>query len=71
MNTRMMFARVVVGAVKVIVALALVAVLLGVLAAVEMDQSDKWHGGAIFVAVVVPLIAIQFYSFARQSLSRE
>ncbi|MBR4615068.1 MAG: hypothetical protein IKO55_05630 [Kiritimatiellae bacterium] len=66
MNTRMMFARGVAGAVKVIVALALVAVLLGVLAAVEMDQSDKWHGGAIFVAVVVPLIAIQFYSFARQ-----
>ena len=49
----------------VFTAIAMV-VLLGVLETVEMVQSGKWHGGAIFILVVVPLLAIQFCSFTRQ-----
>ena len=51
---------------KIAFAAIVVAVLLGVLTTLEMVQSGKWRGGAIFVVVGVPLLAIQFYSFARQ-----
>jgi len=51
---------------KIIFVVIVAAVVLGALAVVEMVQSDKWHGAAIFVFVIVPLLAIQFYSFARQ-----
>ena len=46
---------------KIIVAALAVALALGVIAA-----SGKWHGGAIFVAVVVSLLVMQFCSFTRQ-----
>ena len=49
----------------VFAALAVVA-LLAIFEAVEMVQSGKWHGGAIFAVVVVPLLAIQFCTFSRQ-----
>ena len=51
---------------KIIFAAIAVVVLLGVLETVEMVQSGRWHGGAIFILVVVPLLAIQFCSFTRQ-----
>ena len=51
---------------KIIFVAGVVAVLLGVLETVEMVQSGRWHGGAIFILVVVPLLAIQFCSFTRQ-----
>lgn len=51
---------------KIIVAALAVALALGVIAAVEMVQSGKWHGGAIFVVVVVSLLVMQFCSFTRQ-----
>ena len=51
---------------KIAFAALVVAVTLGLLTTLEMVQSGKWRGGAIFVVVGVPLLAIQFYSFARQ-----
>ena len=51
---------------KIIFAALAVAVTSGVLTTLEMVQSGKWRGGAIFVVVGVPLLAIQFYAFARQ-----
>ena len=51
---------------KIIFVVIVAAVVLSALAVVEMVQFDKWHGAAIFVFVIVPLLAIQFYSFARQ-----
>ena len=46
---------------KIIVAALAVALALGVIAV-----SGKWQGGAIFVAVVVSLLVMQFCSFTRQ-----
>ena len=51
---------------KIVFAAIVVAVLLVVLTTVEMVQSGKWHGGAIFVVVVVSLLVMQFCSFTRQ-----
>ena len=51
---------------KIVFAVLAVAVLLVVLTTVEMVQSGQWHGSAMLVVVVVPLLAIQFYAVARQ-----
>ena len=51
---------------KIVFAAIVVAVLLVVLTTVEMVQSGQWHGSAMIVVVVVPLLAIQFYAVARQ-----
>ena len=51
---------------KIVFAAIVVTVLLVVLTTVEMVQSGQWHGSAMLVVVVVPLLAIQFYAVARQ-----
>jgi len=51
---------------RIVFAAIVVAVLLVVLTTVEMVQSGQWHGSAMLVVVVVPLLAIQFYAVARQ-----
>lgn len=43
---------------KVLFAVIGVVALLAVLEAVEMVRFDKWHCGALFVAVAVPLIIL-------------
>ena len=51
---------------RIVFAAIVVAVLLVVLTTVEMVQSGQWHGRAMLVVVVVPLLAFQFYAVARQ-----
>ena len=51
---------------NIIFAALVVAVVLGILETLEMVQSGKWPDSAMIVVVVVPLVAIQLYSFARQ-----
>jgi hypothetical protein len=51
---------------KIIFAALAGAALLGVLEVVEMVQSGMWRNSVIIVVFVVPLLAIQFFAFARQ-----